>query len=264
MKTMIAGAILLSTSAMAHDTHFSTDTCDIDLHSGLTIENDVISFNKKGKTLYQLINDEQLIIDNKTINLTAKQQAVVAQYSREIRGLVPEVKSIAIDAIELASEGVNLAFDELLGAGNKVGADLSKQLYTLKEDVESRFDVNHFAIDEHGNLDADFLGEDFEQKIENIVEETVQNSMGTLLIAVGQELLLAGGDMDAFEEKMEQFGEQVEYEMESRAEVIEQKAEGLCKSVESIDRLEEQLKRMVNEMPQLDVITVQNSDRKKA
>ncbi|MDO6427835.1 DUF2884 family protein [Thalassotalea sp. 1_MG-2023] len=264
MKTMIAGAVLLSTSAMAHDTHFSTDSCDIDLNSGLSIQNDVISFSKKGDTLYQLINDQQLVINDKTIVLTTEQQAVVTQYSREIRGLVPEVKSIAIDAIELASEGVNLAFDELLGAGNKVGADLSQQLNTLKDDVESNFDVNRFAIDEHGSLDADFLGEDFEQKIENIVEETVQNSMGTLLIAVGQELLLAGGNMDAFEEKMEKFGEQVEYEMESRAEVIEQKAEGLCKSVESIDQLEEQLKRLVAEMPQLDVITVQSSDRKKA
>lgn len=264
MKAIIAGAVLLSTGAMAHDTHFSTDSCDVDLNAGFSIKNNVITMTKHDKAIYKIVDGRTLIINSETIALNAAQQEAVSQYAAEIKALIPEVKGIATDAIELASEGVSIAFDELLGEDNKVGNDLSSELYSLKQELDERFDVNNFTIEEDGTVQGDFLSEDFEQRIESIVEKTVENSMGTLLIAVGQELLLAGGDMDAFEHKMEKFGEQIEYEMESRANVIEQRGEKLCYSIEKIDLLEEKLKSIIPEMPKVNVVSVDNSQHKKA
>lgn len=264
MRTLIASAILISGSAFAHDTHISTDSCDLDLNAGLTIKDNVVSFTKHDKTLYKIYNDQTLVVDGDEVALDSSQQALVTQYSTQIRQVVPEVKVLASDAIDLAIEGVNLAFNELLGEGNNVAHDLTVQLNAISEDIDQTFDANNFSIDEHGTLQGDFFGEAFEQRIEGLVEETVKNSMGTLLIAVGQEMLFSGGNMEAFETRMEDFGTRIEQEMEARAEKLEGRAEALCQSVKAIDELEEQLKSSIEEMPKTDVLRAEVSAHNKA
>ena len=266
MKTLLATAILLSSTAVfAHDTNFSSDSCDVDLNAGLRINKNLVEFSKNDQPLYQIINNRTLMIDGEEIFLDASQQSLVSEYSTSIRSIVPEVKEIAVDAIELAVDGVNLAFNELLGEGNELGEDLTVQLHAIRDEVDKRFDSEQeFYIDEHGNLDDDFFGEDFEQRIEQVVEETVQNSLGSLLIAVGQEMLFSGGDMDAFETRMENFGEQIENEMEQRGEELGKRGEALCQSIYQIDNLEERLKNEISELSSFDVITADINEKYKA
>lgn len=270
MKKIIATAILLSTSviteqAMAHDTSFSSDSCDVELNAGLRINKSAVEFSKNDKILYKIINNEQLFVNGQSIALDSSQQALVTEYSENIRGVLPEVKEIALDAIELAAEGVTLAFDGLLGEDNDLGSELSTQLLTIKDEVDQQFSDNReFYIDEHGEWDGEFFGEDFEQRIEETVEEVVQNSMGTLLIAVGQQMLFSGGDMDAFETRMEDFGEQIEHEMEARGEEIEKRGEALCQSIYQIDELETQLQQQISELSEIDVISAEIDGRNKA
>ncbi len=257
MKTLLASAILLTTtSTFAHDTHFSSDSCNVDLNAGLRVNKNLIEFTKHDKALYQILNNETLVVDGKSISLDGNQQALVTEYATQIRAVIPEVKILALDGINLATEGVNLAFDELLGTGNDIGAELTEQLALIKGEVEQRFSAdNEFYIDERGEFADEFFGEEFEQRIEEIVEDTIQNSMGSLLIAVGQEMLFSGGDADAFEARMESFGEQIEHEMELRAEGLEQRGEALCYSVYKIDQLEQQLQLQISEMSEFDVIS---------
>jgi len=263
MKTLIASAILLSGSAVAHDVHFSSNSCDVDLNAGISIKQNVITFTKNNKPLYQIIDNQTLIVDGKTISLDSNQEKLVNEYSTKLRVVPTEAKRIAIDAIDLAAEGVNLAFSEILGEGNDISVNLTRQLTEIRSDVNSQFDVNDFTIDENGNLQDDFFTEEFGQKISDMVQDTVKNSMGTLLVAVGQQMLFSG-DMDAFEAKMENFGSQIEAQMEQRGELIEAQGERLCHSVYEIDQLEEKLKSNIEEMPQVNVIVVDKSSHKKA
>ena len=110
-------------------------------------------------------------------------------------------------------------------------------------------------IDEEGFSGKDFFGDDFEQRIESAVESTIKNSLGTLMIAVGQEILFSGGDMEAFETKMDNFGELIGNEMETRSESIEKRGEALCQSIIVIDEMEEQLRNSINEIADYDFIT---------
>lgn len=263
MKTLIASAILLSGSAVAHDVHFNTNSCDVDLNAGISIKKNTITFTKHNKPLYQIIDNQSLVVDGNTVALNAEQAELVYNYSTKIRAVPKEVKHIAIEAIDLAAEGINLAFVEILGDGNQVSADLTSKLSEIREDVDNQFDVNEFSIDEHGNLQDNFFTEQFEQKISDMVEDTVKNSMGTLLIAVGQEMLFSG-DTEAFEAKMEDFSSRIEAQMEQRGELLEAKGERLCHSVYQIDELEEQIKSVIDEMPNVDVIVVETSSNKKA
>ena len=60
-----------------------------------------------------------------------------------IRAMVPQIRTMAIEGLELALEGVNLAFNELFGEGNTVGAKLTQELSTLRDQVATRFTAEH-------------------------------------------------------------------------------------------------------------------------
>jgi len=263
MKTLIASALILASSTtFAYEASFSNDSCDADLSGGIKITPDLIEFSKNKKQVYKIVNDEALFVDGEQIDLTYSQQSLVNEYSTSIREVVPEVKDIALDAIDLASDGVNLAFNELLGEGNDVGAEITAQLAEIRTEVDKGFSSDkEIYFDEDGFSGDDFFSKDFEQRIETAVETTVQNSIGSLMIAVGQQMLFSGGDSEAFETRMENFGEKIEHEMESRGEKIEKRGESLCQSVVDIDALEDKLVAEIKELHGIDLLTTSISSK---
>jgi hypothetical protein len=263
MKTLIATALILaSSSTFAYETSFSNDSCDADISGGIKITPSAIEFSKSNKQLYKIVNNEALFVDGEQIDLTYSQQSLVTDYSTSIRAVVPQVKDIALDAIDLASDGVNLAFNELLGEGNDVGAEITAQLAEIRAEVDLGFTSDKdIYFDQDGFSGDDFFSKDFEQRIETAVESTVQNSIGSLMIAVGQQMLFSGGDGDAFETRMENFGERIEHEMETRGQKIEKRGEALCQSVIAIDILEDQLANEVEELEGFDLLTTSISSK---
>ena len=264
MRTLIASTLLLSASAFAHDTNFSTESCEASLNAGLNINKKHIEFVKNDKVLYRIEQDQYLVINGEQVALSSQQQRLVSEYSTEIRELIPQVKDVAVEAVELATEGINLAFNQLLGNGNSISTDLTHELNIIKDEVNDKFEYGEFSIDEHGNLQSDFFGEEFDQRVEEAVENIVQKSLGSLLIALGQQMVFSGGDMDALEARMEKFGEQIETEMEQRSHELELKAEGLCDNIYHIDNLEEQLKSSITNFPQTNVIESKDTNPNKA
>ncbi len=245
-------AALSSVPAYAHN-----DSCDVDLDAGFSINKSSIEFlDEDNHSLYKIINDEALIVSGEHIALSSNQQKLVHEYSTSIRALVPEIRTVAIEGVDLALEGVNLVFTKLLGEGSNVGEEVTQELSSLRDEVSTRFSIEHgFTIGSDGVGGDELLGAEFEERIESAVEKAVVNSMGTLLVALGQQMLFSGGDTDDFETRMESFGEDMEHEMEKRAEKIEHKAEKLCKSAIEIDQLEEQLKANIKSLVNINVIS---------
>ncbi len=255
-KSLLTATLLVTFSSMSALAH---NSCHVELESGVKINEDTVVFfaEKSRRTLYSVENDETLMVDGEVIELDSVQQALVTQYSSSIKAMVPQVRSIAIEGVDLALEGVNLAFNELLGEGNSVGQDLTYELSNIRDEVSTRLTLEHgFTIGEDGLEGEDLLGKEFEQRIESAVESAVMSSMGTIMMAVGQEMISSGGNTAAFESRMEAFSENIEQEMESRAEQIEHKADELCVAAVQIDKLEEQLKASIDLLEDIDVISI--------
>jgi hypothetical protein len=251
MKTLIATTVLLASS-----TAYAHDNCDVDIHGGIKISPTAISFYQHKNELYSIHADQQLWIKGEQISLTEQQQSLVTDYASQIRHLIPEIRSVALDGIDIAMEGVGLAFDELLGKNNDAGSKITEQLSIIKQEIAYRFDQEQtIYFDENGIDGGDFLGKDFENRLESVIEQAVKESMGSLLIAVGQQMLFSGGDMDAFEAKMEKFGEQMEHKMEAKGEKIVFRAEQLCQAVVKIDRLEQQIGQQFKPLAEVNVIS---------
>lgn len=264
MKKILATVLLVATSgAYAHNSSFNNDSCNIELNGGIKINKDFIEIFKNNDSLYKITNNDVLTINGQEISLSASQRSLITEYSTSIRAVLPEIKEIATDAISLANDGVNLAFNELLGEGNDVGAEITGHLTEIRAEIDSKFAENkEFYIDENGFSGSEFFGEDFEKRMESAIEETVKNSMGSLMIAVGQEMLFAGGNMNAFETRMENFGQKIEHEMETRGKQLEIRADALCHSAIAIDALEAQLQLNITELASFDVLTASNKQSK--
>jgi hypothetical protein len=262
----LSAVAVLSISFSAHI--YAQDACNIELDAGLTLTETTLEFFNAEKNaentkqiLYKIDNDHHLIVHGKEVDLNTHQQALVTKYATSIRAMIPEVRAIAIDGVDIALDGINLAFNELLGEGNNVGVELTKELLLLRDEVVQRFTVeNGITIGNNGVERKDFtsekiLGKEFEQRIESAIEKAVINSMGSLFVAMGQEMLRSGGEGNSFETRMENFGENIANEMEKRTEEIKRKAGALCLPIINIAQLEEQLKAGISPLANINVIS---------
>jgi len=260
-STLITSAL---TASFASSALYAHESCNVDLSAGFTIDTSSTEFLQEEsgnsdtkRSLYRIVDGKTLFIESKKIELSADQQALLKKYDDKIRYLVPQVKSVAIEGVDLAVDGVNLAFNGLLGEGNSVAADLTKELNLIREEVIAKLSIeNGISVGIDGLESEELLGKDFDQRIESSVEKAVLNSMGSILIAMGQQMMTSGGDEQSFETRMENFGESIEQEMTARAEVIEKKAEALCVSIAKVDLLEEQLKAEITQLSNTNVFTV--------
>jgi hypothetical protein len=259
--TLIASALTASLTSSALYAH---ESCNVDLSAGFTIDANSTEFLQEAggnsntkRSLYKIVDGKTLFIESKSIQLTQAQQLLLKKYDDKIRHLVPEVKSVAIEGVQLAVDGVNLAFNGLLGEGNKVAADLTEELNLIREEVVAKLSIEKgISVGIEGLESDELLGKDFDQRIESSVEKAVLNSMGSILIAMGQQMMSADGDEQSFEKRMENFGESIEQEMTARSAVIEKKAEALCVSIANVDALEEQLKAEIVQLSKTNVFTV--------
>lgn len=261
-KAVLVSAIVVTCSASTNT--LANDSCNLELEAGLTIDVNSIEFFSEStkKTLYKIENDTKLIIADKKIDLNNQQQKLLTEYSSSIKALVPRVRSIAIEGVDIALEGVNLTFNELLGEGNNVSADLTRELSDIRDDLAQRFTLEHgFTLGADGLAHNEILGADVERRLEAAIEKAVMNSMGSLMMAVGKEMMSSGGNSESFEKRMEAFAENIEHEMELRAEKIEHKAEKLCGSILQIDQLEEQLKASIAPLAGINVISASHTKR---
>jgi hypothetical protein len=262
--TLIASTL---TATLASSAAYAHQSCNVDLSAGFTINENTIEFlqanddnNKEQRSLYTITGGDKLTVGTDKVALTRSQQAIVKQYDAKIRQLVPQVKSVAIEGVDLAVEGVNLAFNGLLGEGNAVATDLTKELTLIREQVVNNLSIEKgISVGVDGLESEELLGKDFDQRIESAVERAVLNSMGSILMAVGQQMMTADGSENSFETRMENFGDTIEQEMETRTAQIEEKSQALCVNIAKLDEIEERLKAEVESLATTNVFTVTQS-----
>jgi septation ring formation regulator EzrA len=143
----------------------------------------------------------------------------------------------------------------LLGEDNTVGQDLITELTKLRQQIDVNLSDEHDIIIGVDGLESDdLLGEDFEQRIESALEKAVMGSMGSLLVALGKQMI--NDDDQGFENKIDTFSQTLEREMESRANIIEDKVEKLCSDFVKLEMIETQLQESIAELQPINVFNV--------
>jgi hypothetical protein len=248
--------LLLSLPLLAHQ------SCDIELSAGLEIKPASITFFEQGPerensklALYTIQDSKYLSIRGEKVLLTHEQLTLINAYDFHIRQLVPKVKNIAIEGVDIAIDGVSIIFNSLLGEDNTVGQELITELNMLKQQLDVNLSGEHDIIIGVDGLESDvLLGEDFEQRIESAMEKAVMGSMGSLLVALGKQMI--NDDEQGFENKIDIFSQTIEREMESRAKIIEDKVQKLCSDFITLEMIETQLQQSIAELQSINVFNV--------
>ncbi|WP_100658186.1 DUF2884 family protein [Alteromonas flava] len=258
--THSAMAVILatSTSALAH-TNF-TDSCNINFEGELSFKDEVLSITLENGDIAHFTPDGQIDINRDSLDLTAEQKADAQQYYSSITTAIPMTAEIAVDALEIASGAVTEAFGELLGYDDPLVNEFDDFFADLNTSVNEQFYAadGTFTMRSSDDNDGRWVSPAWESELENKIEDMVGKSIGRLLVAIGTEMVMGGGDMSAFEAKMENFGEQIEQRVEFQTDELEEKAENLCMTLSSADLAEAKLANSVKELSSLNMLDIEN------
>lgn len=257
MKIVIAAVCLLAATCVQ-----AKDGCGMDLDGGLRITNTALEFTEGDKTRYKILNDQTLVVNERALSLDPQQQLLVKQYAQGVRALVPEVRQLTLDGVDLAAQTMGLVFQELLGPENQTAQKVQHEFVLLKSDIEKRFASGQpININQKGIQSNDFLGADFEARISKIVEASQKEISWSVIKSVGA-TMFSGHDKDGdfetrmnkFGEKMDKFGKTMDREMNARAANLEHRADAVCSSVLALDSKEEELRQSIKEISSFNLI----------
>lgn len=247
---LIISSLLTTNAVVARETNISMDNCSIKLNHDLSISEQHIRVLDNDQTIIDIYNDELVFYRGEKIDLNSKQQRLISDYSYNLRNSTDEFLSITADALDLASEGVNMAFSKL---GNR---DIDIGIKDLKDDILDKYVKNNGELLlTKGNVSiSSDDGQAYEKAIEEAVEDAIPSIIGAVLYNVGAAMMT--GDTE-FEE-LENLGEEIEQQIEHKAQKLEQRADYLCEQLKQVDAIEQELVRSDKRFEYLDVINLNN------
>ena len=213
-----------------------------------------------GQTIVQINGEKQLFVEGREIELTHEQQQLIQQFSFGIREQVPEIVSIAIEGVDIGLKAVNKAIGSLTGENSASQQKIQTKFEELKWRIRTRFNQSannyYIAPQDFADFDDIFTGE-FEQEIEEIISD----SIGTILLAVGEAMISDTTDsrgseqrLSTFDDRMETIGKDLELEISASANALEKKAEKFCFKLTELDLIESKIHSSITPLNQFNLI----------
>lgn len=254
MKLVVALVLLLVAVAVQ-----AKGGCGVELEGGLRITNTALEFSEGEKIRYKILNDQTLVVNDRPLGLDQKQQLLVKQYATGIRALVPEVRQLTLDGVDLASQAMGLVFQELLEPDNQTALSVRNEFMLLRNDIEKSFVTGKpININQKGVQDNDYLGMDFEARISKIVEASGREISWNMIKSLGAAIFSKDDKKGDFETRMNKFGERMEREMGVRAQKMERNGDRVCSSILALDRKEEELRQSIKEVSSFNLIKLKD------
>lgn len=225
------------------------DACGVESDYDLTIGNEVLTFSRSAGTPQRIeMRDGRLTIDGAAQTLSAADTARIASYERDIRGMVPEVKAIAVDAVGIATEAVVQVAAAF--AGERGNAAAVAKLEQLGADIGRRIDASVST--------SEWREDEFNEAIESMTAELVPMLVGDIAaLAVSAALTGDEAGLAEIEAKATSLERDVEARVAKRADAIEARAEKLCPRVLALDEIEKALELRLADGSQLDLVRME-------
>ncbi|WP_286235280.1 YggN family protein [Thalassotalea sediminis] len=232
--------------------------CDINFQHGIIIDPSHIRILDHGQTIVQINNDKQLFVQGRQIQLTDQQRKLLNDYAKGIRYQIPEIVSIAIEGVDVGLKAVNKVIAGVTGENSASHQKLQKRFDEMQWRLRKRFNHSdesyYIAPQDFDDFSEIFAGE-FEQEIETLVTE----SIGTILLAVGEAMTnnaegTGESRVQTFDERMNNMGDELELEMSAKVTAIESKASMFCEKLKSLDEIETKLTENISSLSSYNLI----------
>ncbi len=232
--------------------------CDINFAHGVIIDPAHIRIVNQGQTYVQVNGEHQLFVNGREVKLSPEQQAQLSEYTAGIREQVPAIVSIAIEGVELGLKAVNKVISGLTGENSASHQQFQEKFDEMKWRLRARFnhsdDSYYIAPQDFDDFDEVFAGE-FEKEIESIVSDSV----GTILIAVGEAMThreeqSSEQRVETFDQRIETMANDIKLGISNQANALEVKAEKICARLIALDEIENRLQLEIPALSEFNLI----------
>ena len=229
---LVALLAAFAAPAYAHDKHERELSCDLHSDYNLSFGPESLRFERdNGQRRIELIQGK-LLVDGRVVALTAADREKLLKFEQEVRAMMPEVRAIALEALEIAYTAVVhvlRAFDDNGSAERSI----------------ARLEAEHKAARakiENGSSTLLFDEREFEKLVESTVATVVPEVVGNVT-ALALKAAFSGdeGAVEAIERKADRLEKEIERDVEHRADELERRADKLCPQLTELDRLESTL-----------------------
>ncbi|WP_085285847.1 DUF2884 family protein [Colwellia chukchiensis] len=223
----------------------SAQQCDINFNYGVIIDPAHVRIVNHGQTYIQINGPHQLFVKGREITLDNEQQAQLSEYVSGIRAQVPAIVAIAIEGVELGLKAVNKVISGLTGENSASHQQFQEKFDEMKWRLRARFNHSdesyYIAPQDFDDFDQVFAGE-FEKEIETIVSDSV----GTILVAVGEAMThreeqSSEQRVETFDQQIETMGDDIKFDISNQASALEEKAANICAKLVKLDDIENKL-----------------------
>ncbi|WP_286262370.1 YggN family protein [Thalassotalea atypica] len=256
-------SLLVCCSAFTITSAFA-EHCNVNFNYGVVIDPTHVRILDHGQTYVQFNENNQVFVRGREIELTEAHQQTVSTFVSGIREQVPTIVSIAIEGVEIGLKAVNKVIGGLTGENSASHRKIQENFDEMQMRLRKRFNHSdesyYIAPQDFDEFDEIFTGE-FEHEIEEIVSE----SIGTILVAVGEAMANRDEEdieqrVDTFDERIQSMGTELKLEVGDRATQLEAKAEKFCLNLSQLDKVETEMQLTIPALSKFNLITTSTQE----
>jgi hypothetical protein len=233
--------------------------CNVNFNYGVVIDPTHLRIIDHGQTLVQINDDSQLFIKGREVNLSKTQQQLLTQYAIGIRTQIPHIVSIAIESVEQGLTKVNKIIGGLTGENSASHQAIQEKFTDLQQRLRRRFnqsDQNFYIAPQDFDEFDEIIAGDLEQEVQTIVSQ----SIGTILVAVGEAMNTKHkSDIEqrivTAADRIESIGDDIALDIKSiPSSHIQQKSERFCHNLKALNKMEEKVQQSIIVLKSYDLI----------
>lgn len=243
LSLALAAALMAPLSQAMAEVHIDTQ-CNAETEYDITVEASRLVFSRDDGGEVAFANG-RLFLDGQAVTLSRADSARVAEFERSVRALVPEVKSIAREAVEIAVVALTRVIDTFATEANRATfiAELDIMRVEIDELIEQTTSTR--GVNDH---QFEARAKEFAMRIAPRIASEFAGQAVTAALS-GDEAAVA-----AIEARAKRLEKEIEASVEAPAKALEARANALCPRIRALDRIESEFElRLPNGKP-LDLI----------
>ncbi|MEH6713369.1 MAG: YggN family protein, partial [Paraglaciecola polaris] len=219
--------------------------------------NDQIRVIDNSRTVYQINQDNQLIVQGQWVSLSPKQQAELKELADGVHHVVPKMILLASEGVELAIETVEHVYIGLVGEEHESYEKLRSSLARVQSRVKEKF-IHAGSSFYMGPGTLENVDDLVDRELEEQIEEAMNTSLGGILSAIGglvSESTSTEEKIAKLAEKIDTIGSTVEEKFSPKSQTLQQKAHWFCNEFKRLDRVENRLRQDIPQLTKYDVVS---------
>ena len=249
MKATLLALALGAAVSMPAFAHTHVGDCGLSSDYSLSIKSDRLVFKRSSGTPREVeIADGSLRVDGRLLATSAADEHRLREAEREVRALVPEVKSIARDAVAIAFSAigqVSAAFARDTDAARASAERIERAGRELDRKIAETDSFDHWQ-----SADVDRIVED---TMATVVPELVGNVAAQALRVAFTGDEAAAAELEARANGIER---SVERAVEKQSADLERRAMSLCPRLRALESAEDELDVRLPDGRRLDLVRV--------